>query len=894
MQTVARTLTELLIAPQHIQVPMFQRAYAWDRETQWMPLWEDVLHLVQLAEQGSQERHFLGAIVLQRAETQPGGHPTWDVIDGQQRLTTLQVLLDAVAGVLEVEIEGGGTLASRLTSLTENLEAFRTSEAERFKLTPTTRDADAFAEVMAAPAPLDHARLKHHAHRLVKAHRYFSEAARAALQERAAEERFRFAHRLVDALLSRLELVVISLETNENAQAIFETLNARMTPLQPTDLIKNLVFQRAAAEGADVSRMYETQWRSFEDPFWESDVRQGQLTRPRFTQFTNYWVSAMLRELVPTADVFRAFKKVVQSRDAQITQLVDEFVASAEDFRRLVEAAEGTASIDGRELTIYRLQASDVGTFWPLFIYLLSLERDSADSQFCDSVDRAFAMVESWVIRKVLLGQSLTPAPRFAIELVQQISEGGDPSEIVEDYLSTATGLGAWPDDAMLQTELPQLLAYKRLKRSRLRMILEALEDEARGFVAGHARTAHARMTRHSSQVEHIMPEAWRTNWPIGERPEADRDRLVQTFGNLALLPQRFNASVGNLAWGEKYGAGKREAFRTSSADLLLRDVLEEEDWDESAIEQRTRRMVQGILRTWPVPDGHEVGPEATGTANARGTDVTFLLERGRLRPDDELRGAGRYADRRATVRADGRLEVDGRAYEYPTAAAKAARGDNRTVSGTWFWRLASTGQSLMDLRVGLVGWEGVATANADTRVARQWAVLHRLMDALPAGRWTSYGDLAAVIGTHANPLGQHISANPVPNPWRVLQVSGTVSPGFTWRHDTLHAGRNPLDVLRDEGVPVAHDRAPQSHRLLPGALEVLLSTEDMALLRADERDRRPTPASIADEFGVHPTLVRETLREHPSAERPAVGAEWVIDDELADWVRAQLANRTA
>ena len=897
MQTSKKTLTDLLSAPQHLSVPMFQRAYAWDEEGQWQLLWEDVEHLVALAATAPTETHFLGAIVLQRAETQPGGPGAWDVIDGQQRLTTLQVLLDAVAGTLEHAIEGGEALSGRLTTLTENPLAFRSSDDDRLKLTPTTRDQPAFVEVMTAEAPVDHSRLEHRSHKLAKAHRFFSQACIAFL-EAASEpmQRALRASQLVEVLLSKVELVVISLEQNENAQSIFETLNARMTPLQPTDLIKNFVFQHAVAEGADVAQMYETRWRQFEDKFWETEVRQGQLSRPRFTLFTNHWLSAMLRELVPATDVFRAFKKVVQTSDGSITALVEEFVASAQEYRRLVEAAEGNGQIEGRELTVYRLQAADVGTFWPLFIYVNGLERRARDeAQVGASIDRVFAMVESWVVRKVLLGHSLTPAPRFAVELVQRIDDAQrDPAGVVEDYLMTAQGLGVWPDDAMLEAGLPAMAAYKQLKRSRLRMVLEALEDDARGFVTDHARTSHARMTRHSSQVEHIMPEAWRANWPLGERDEAERDRLVHSFGNLALLPQRFNASVGNLGWGQRFGDGKREAFRTSSTDLLLRDVLEEDAWDEAAIERRTERMVEGILHTWPVPEGHEVVQDTASEAGTRATDVVFLLERGKLHDGDELHGAGRFAYRRAIVRADGSLEVDGRRFDSPTAAAKAARGDNRTISGTWFWRLSASGQSLMDMRVALVGWEGVATSRTDTRIARQWEILRRLMDALPSGRWTSYGDLATVIGTHANPLGQYIAANPVPNPWRVLQVSGAVSPGFTWRSELPQAGREPLDLLREEGVPVEGERAAQSHRLSPAELRALLSSEDAAALAHGDVGGRHTPATLADELGTHPKTVREVLREHPTAARPAVGAEWEIDDELADWVRARISERFA
>jgi len=892
LQTIARTLTELLSQPQRLLVPMFQRSYAWERDLQWQPLWDDVLHMLELAEQGSAERHFLGAIVLQSAQLQPGGLQAWDVIDGQQRLTTLQVLLDAVAGVLAGEVDGGEMLSRRLLSLTENDRAFRASEAERFKLLPTTKDAHAFHEVMAADAAVSPSALTHHEHRLAKAHKFFTDACRTLMSGIEAGGQPLAAARLADVLMSRLEMVVISLEQTENAQGIFETLNARMTPLQPTDLIKNFVFQRAAQEDEDVTRLYESIWRQFEDDFWETEVRQGQFSRPRFTAFTNHWVSAKLQQTVPAADVFRAFKRAVQADASSIAAQLGNFAASAQQYRALVEAADSSATIEGRALTIYRLQEVDVGTFWPFFLHLLSIEDARVDARLAASVDRAFAMVESWTIRKVLLGQPLTQAPRRAIELVQAIeTEETDPAAVVEEHLASGSGLAAWPDDGMLLDELPTMRIYRRLRRSRLRMLLEALEDDARGFVEGHARTAHARMTRHTSQVEHIMPEQWEKNWPLGDRTADERDRIVQTLGNLALLPQRFNGSVGNLGWGEKRGDGKRAAFHRSSADLLLHDVLEEEDWDEAAIERRTDRLIEGILRTWPAPEGHAVTAER-GTKMAQGTDVQFLLDQGRIRPGAALWGRGRWSDKRATVLEDGSIEFEGRAYLTPTAAAKAARGDNRTVSGPAFWRLGTDGPTLMDIRAELIGWQGVATNRTDTPVARKWALLRRLLDALPSGRWTTYGDLASIVGTHANPLGQYIAANEVPNAWRVLQASGTPSPGFAWAPGSPHTGTRPMELLAREGVPVENGRASSSHRLRGDELRGLLDAEGQASLNALLEAQPATPASLADEFGVRPELVRDVLRSNASADAPRPGAEWVIDAQMAAWVRTQLGGR--
>ena len=88
---------EVFYNPTRLVVPLFQRPYVWSKETQWAPLWEDIVRLIEVIQHHNQNAtHFLGAIVIQQVPAALGGLPTWNVIDGQQRLTTLQILLDAL------------------------------------------------------------------------------------------------------------------------------------------------------------------------------------------------------------------------------------------------------------------------------------------------------------------------------------------------------------------------------------------------------------------------------------------------------------------------------------------------------------------------------------------------------------------------------------------------------------------------------------------------------------------------------------------------------------------------------------------------------------------------------------------------------------------------------
>src|ERR1700722_3582547 len=108
--------------PQRLGVPLFQRPYVWNRSEQWAPLWDDVLRVADRSSAGANPSHFLGAIVLQQVPNRPGGMQEWTVIDGQQRLTTLQLLLDAIhAQLMHLN---SSLAAERLAALIENGAAF--------------------------------------------------------------------------------------------------------------------------------------------------------------------------------------------------------------------------------------------------------------------------------------------------------------------------------------------------------------------------------------------------------------------------------------------------------------------------------------------------------------------------------------------------------------------------------------------------------------------------------------------------------------------------------------------------------------------------------------------------------------------------------------------------
>ena len=273
-------------------VPLFQRPYVWNEQDQWEPLWDDVAAVVdRLVETPAKPftptavaPHFLGAIVVGQQAGTVGHIAVWHVVDGQQRLTTLQLLIEAARRV--VERHGSPVDQQALRVLVYNELSITQSPDEVFKVWPTDRDRDAYRATMGAGegGPV--------ASRLYDACRYFESRILdwAEVDSDPTGMRARLAA-LVEVLRRYLRIVVIDLEPTDNAQVIFETLNHRGTPLLAADLVKNLIFQLASARELDVQDLYAQHWKILDNDHWRGLVPQGRRSRPRIDVFLNYWLT---------------------------------------------------------------------------------------------------------------------------------------------------------------------------------------------------------------------------------------------------------------------------------------------------------------------------------------------------------------------------------------------------------------------------------------------------------------------------------------------------------------------------------------------------------------------------------------------------------------------------
>ena len=262
MHTDILTPKDLFQKDVRYTIPPFQRPYVWSQDDQWEPLWEDVRNVAEnyleaLERSGNDaveaeqqtSLHFLGAVVLKQVPVATKDIGQREVIDGQQRVTTLQLLLDAIQQICEESDQPYPRRAARRLAklVTNDKELIGDDELHIFKLWPTRGDREAFRHAMDnGLAANDFAESL-----IVQAHEFFKLQARKWLQDASGPMESRI-DALEAAATSMLQMVVIDLDSQDDPNLIFETLNARGTPLEQSDLIKNFVLSRDRDKQGDI------------------------------------------------------------------------------------------------------------------------------------------------------------------------------------------------------------------------------------------------------------------------------------------------------------------------------------------------------------------------------------------------------------------------------------------------------------------------------------------------------------------------------------------------------------------------------------------------------------------------------------------------------------------
>jgi uncharacterized protein with ParB-like and HNH nuclease domain len=616
MDVNKRTLRELFDPTGRLEAPLFQRPYVWRKEKNWQPLWESVQNVADSIIGGFKAKpHFLGAIVLDQLDTPTATLSARQIIDGQQRLTTLQLALASIRDLCSVAEQEA--FQKQFAKLTDNNVPLSKDADDVFKIWPTNSDRWAFRSVMNAGSSAQVRRILSQAPDdeplIPSAYLYFEETISSWLGPVDTETYPTRLATLCDVFEKYLTLVVIDLGKDDDPQEIFETLNARGMPLLPADLVKNFLFHRAEKDGSNATELYRLYWSQFDTHkgFWRRDISQGRFKRPRLDWFLQYYLTLTTNDEVFATELFSTFRRYVRDSGKSTEKYLQHF----RDYSDVYKSFESFPKDTVEGLFFYRLGELETTTVFPLLLEVFKTHNSIEDR---DDLVMICRDIESFLVRRQIC--QLTPKNynRFFLDVIQQLRGKNDFSALAlrSILLEQTVDTSRWPNDDEFARAWLTTAFYKRLVRNRLRMILEALDD------AMQSDKSEKVEIKEKLTIEHLMPQDWETNWPLPagvdlEEATEMRNRMVHTIGNLTLLTKKLNPSVSNGPW-----LLKRKEIAAHSAIAMNRRFYDVQDWNEDSIFERTKELLKVALQVWPRP-----GSATTDIQQIRSMDSSNPIE---------------------------------------------------------------------------------------------------------------------------------------------------------------------------------------------------------------------------------------------------------------------------
>ena len=544
------------------RVPPFQRDYSWGEE-EWDDLWHDIREVMRPE---GEPAHYMGYLVLQSEDGK-----RFDIIDGQQRLTTLSILVLAALRQLQALLDRGQDTENtrmRLESLRQGyigyLDPVTLVSQPKLKL---NRNNDDYFQTYLVPlaSPLPRRGFRRSEHDMRKAFEWFDRRFREYLEEE--DDPGLAVVRLIDGMSDKLLFTVITVTDELNAYRVFETLNARGVRLSATDLLKNYLFSLLHRQGEHEREIETLEAR------WNGIV--GRLGEESFPDFLRvHWISR--RTTVRLSDLFKTVRAQVRDRGDAFA-LLQELEADIDAYLALTQP-DGSDWPSEWKRHARTLRMFSVRQPFPL---LLAARRSLGEADFA-------RLLRSVVIisfrYNVIGGLHGNEQERIYHAEAQRISKG-EHSSIREIMASLRP---VYPDDERFRLSFGEKsigVAQTRNKRV-VRYILFELERQASGNSLDFE---DSRIT-----LEHICPLNPDNGWD--RFGEGDMDAQTSRLGNMALLEAGPNRDAGNAGY-----EAKREVFANSGFQTT-RDIAHKyRDWTPETIEARQEAMARSAAAAWRI-----------------------------------------------------------------------------------------------------------------------------------------------------------------------------------------------------------------------------------------------------------------------------------------------------
>lgn len=561
------TLQELLEGSKQYQVPLYQRTYSWTK-VQFERLWDDILKLAEDRASDAGVTHFIGSLVLAPSPMNgPAGVQEFLVVDGQQRLTTLSILLCAIRDY-RAEHEHPEH-RDRLNQ--QYLINKWKPEQHRLKLVPTQADRAAYLACLDATPDVGGG------DPIGAAYRFFGAQLAAADDPDDPLD----IERIENAVISGLALVSVTAQSGDNVHRIFESLNNTGLRLTQADLLRNYLFMRLPTRGEAV---YESVWLAL----------QKRLTSAELELL--FWLDLVQRDArVKQTDTYSGQQARLNRMHSE-----DQIEAEVRRFSRLGALLRTILHPDeernpGVRRRLERLSAWGTTTVYPLLLHLL--DRRDQGTATSEQITSAMLYVESFFVRRLLIGRATANINRILLSIVTEMSTDLPVDQAVRAYLSV--GRKYYASDSSVRAAVRTMPYYLNGRPHQRKLVLQWLEESygSKEPVAPDSLT-----------IEHVLPQTPTADWRqmLGSDLEPDEnfteahEALVHTLGNLTLTG--YNSELSNSSFAIK------RVQLAKSGICLNQEIATRDRWGRPEVHSRAESLADRIISIWPGPAAEEAG----------------------------------------------------------------------------------------------------------------------------------------------------------------------------------------------------------------------------------------------------------------------------------------------
>jgi len=548
--------------------PLFQRAYSWGIK-EWSVLWDDLIFLCENEEPKS---HFIGSIVTIPTISVPEGVAKYLLIDGQQRLTTIFIILTLLRDV--AGSSGNQELAAEIHQ-TMLVNYFKKG-GDHYKLLPTQVDRSAFQSLLDVSK-------ENIPGQILECYSFFQRKLKRGSVDLLT---------LNKAITTRLSVVSIVLDRDDNPHLVFESLNAKGRVLTQADLIRNYFFMRIHVD--EQEDVYSHYWHPMQEEL-EEDL----------TEFIRHY---LMRNglFVNKGDVYFTLKDRVSDRDA--LEALKEIAIFAKHYQKLLQPSrESNRSL---QMVLKRLNRLEVTTTYP---FLLNCYDDYVNGKIsADEFVEIVKTLENFVIRRFVCNVPTNQLNKiFPVLYGQaQLQNSSNLSQSVKNILQARN----YPKDAEFRTRLIESKLYGAGHRAgKTKLILESLEA---------AHNHKEQVPFENLSIEHVMPQTMSSWWQqnLGESWQIDHELCLHTLGNLTLTA--YNSELSNDPF-------TRKRINLLKSHLELNRYFEKvSDWNRTEVEKRAEILADEALRIWPWFGEDEIKPVNVQTVTGKSPKVLTILGR--------------------------------------------------------------------------------------------------------------------------------------------------------------------------------------------------------------------------------------------------------------------------